>query len=604
MSNTHFTLQEKQTLEAEVKRLQSRLQQVEENLEASEQKRQESEEIIEAIRTGAVDALTIGGEAGPQIFTLQGADHTYRILIEEMNEGALTLNEQALILYSNACFAQLVGLPLERVISCSFYDFLLPEDHARFGLLFKQSWSLAGKGEFVLKAAGNTLPISLSMNALTISTPPAVGMVLTNLSAEKQILAVESQVEAQNKIISGKEAELVKAKQREQEAEQFRIVLENIPQIAWTNLPSGEFIFYNSRWYTYTGLTVEQTKGWGWQSVVHVADLAFTLDAYRQALAREEEFVVENRYKRGSDGTYHWHLTRALPVRNQEGQITLWVGTATNIHEQKLSEQANQKLGEELAASNEELQAANEEILATNEELAQSNKQLLVTNADLDTFIYTASHDLKAPISNIEALLQALLRNLSSESLSSKRVQQITALMQESVERFKKTIGNLTEVVKLQKENSKELIWIDLSKVIREVSLDLEPLIVETQAKIEVEIANCPFIHFSEKNLRSVVYNLLSNAIKYRSLERVPQITISCEDVPSYHVLTFRDNGLGMESKPMSGLFTMFKRFHDHVEGTGIGLYMIKKMVENAGGKIEVESKLDVGSTFKVYFPN
>ncbi len=373
--------------------------------------------------------------------------------------------------------------------------------------------------------------------------------------------------------------------------------------MAWTNLPSGEINFYNQRWYTYTGLGYEQIKEWGWQALVHPEDLAATLEAYLQALKTGETFMVENRYRRGGDGTYRWHLNRALPVRSAQGQISLWVGTATDIHEQKLTEQANQKLSEELAATNEELYAANEEIQANNEELSLANGQLLRTNVDLDNFIYTASHDLKAPITNIESLLQALLRTLPAEALSLERAKQITTLMQESIERFKKTISSLTEVVKLQKENSRESISVDLSQVVREVMLDLAPMIKANKAQVEVAIESCPLVHFSEKNLRSVVYNLLSNAIKYHAPERRPQISLSCESIPNYHVLTIADNGLGMESGRMSQLFTMFKRFHDHVEGSGIGLYMVKKMVENAGGKIEVESSENEGSTFRVYFP-
>ena len=171
------------------------------------------------------------------------------------------------------------------------------------------------------------------------------------------------------------------------------------------------------------------------------------------------------------------------------------------------------------------------------------------------------------------------------------------------MERFKKTIASLTEVVKLQKENSTEAVLVDLAAVIREVRLDLEPLIVGSGAQLEVDLSNCSTIRFSEKNLRSVVYNLLSNAIKYRSPQRVPLVRTQCESTPTGYVLSVTDNGLGIESKRLSQLFTMFKRFHDHVEGSGIGLYMVKKMVENAGGQIQVESRLGIGSTFRVYFP-
>jgi signal transduction histidine kinase len=98
------------------------------------------------------------------------------------------------------------------------------------------------------------------------------------------------------------------------------------------------------------------------------------------------------------------------------------------------------------------------------------------------------------------------------------------------------------------------------------------------------------------------VYNLLSNAIKYGSPKRVPLVRLGCRTTADYQVLTVEDNGLGMEARELSQLFTMFKRFHNHVEGSGIGLYMVKKMVENAGGHFEVESRLDQGSAFRIFF--
>jgi PAS domain S-box-containing protein len=295
-------------------------------------------------------------------------------------------------------------------------------------------------------------------------------------------------------------------------------------------------------------------------------------------------------------------------IQDESGEIGV-LHVAIDVTQQVLdrkkmeeSEQAAHRLAQELAASNEELRAANEEILASNEELGESNAQLARINTDMDNFIYTASHDLKAPISNIEGLLQALLRTLHAERMQSERPQQITALMQQSVERFKQTIASLTEVVKLQKENSEEAVLVNLSEVIQEVILDLEPAIQSSGAQLEIDVSACPQIRFSTKNMRSVIYNLLSNALKYHSPERVPRVAILCLATPEYFVLTVRDNGLGMEAERISQLFTMFKRFHTHVEGTGIGLYMIKKMIENAGGKIEAESQVGRGSTFKVYF--
>jgi signal transduction histidine kinase len=161
-----------------------------------------------------------------------------------------------------------------------------------------------------------------------------------------------------------------------------------------------------------------------------------------------------------------------------------------------------------------------------------TNGQLTRINVDLDNFIYTASHDLKAPIANIEGLVQTLWRTLPAEMLASERVKRLRTLLQDSVDRFRHTIASLTEVVKLQKENSKEAVVVDLAVGIREVVLDVEPVIQSSGAQVAVDFSDCPAIRFSEKNLRSVVYNLLSNALKYRSPAREP-LVVGCQSTPS-----------------------------------------------------------------------
>ena len=98
------------------------------------------------------------------------------------------------------------------------------------------------------------------------------------------------------------------------------------------------------------------------------------------------------------------------------------------------------------------------------------------------------------------------------------------------------------------------------------------------------------------------MYNLLSNAIKYRAPERVPRVQITCKSTSDYHVLSVKDNGLGIDPSRTDQLFTRFKRLHSHVEGTGIGRYMVKKMVENTGGRVKVDSQLGESTTFLVYY--
>jgi signal transduction histidine kinase len=175
--------------------------------------------------------------------------------------------------------------------------------------------------------------------------------------------------------------------------------------------------------------------------------------------------------------------------------------------------------------------------------------------------------------------------------------------MQGSVERFKRTISDLTEVTKLQKAHDQPIATLDLAAMVAEVCLDLQPQLLATGGQVLVEVPPGQTLTFAEKNLRSVVYNLLSNALKYRHPARPPVVQLRAYPQPTGLVLEVHDNGLGIRTDEQHKLFGMFQRLHDHVEGTGIGLYMVKKIMDNVGGRIEVESELDVGSTFRVFFP-
>jgi PAS domain S-box-containing protein len=292
------------------------------------------------------------------------------------------------------------------------------------------------------------------------------------------------------------------------------------------------------------------------------------------------------------------------PLRDENDTITGIICVAIDVSEQVRSRQQVEQSSWEVQELNEELAAINEEMQATNEELSDTNQQLIRTNVDLDNFIYTASHDLRAPIANIEGLLQALTHQLPPGVANEDQVQPILGMMQGAVERFQKTINHLTDVTKLQKEQIQPTQTVDLAAIVEEVRLDLAPLLAATQAALRVEVGECPTISFSQKNLRSVVYNLLSNALKYSHPNRPPQVLVRCHQTKGYAVLEVQDNGLGLDQGQQVRLFGMFQRFHDHVEGTGIGLYMVKRMVENVGGRIQVQSQLGEGTTFVVFFPH
>ncbi|MDQ2792876.1 MAG: ATP-binding protein [Bacteroidota bacterium] len=547
---------------------------------------EEAQDLIHAIRTGAVDALAVQGPEGPRIFTLQGADHSYRALIEQMNEGALLLGQLGTVLYCNACLAGLLALPLTEVMGSKFEDFVPPTYRTYWAELLARSWQERSRGELPLQTAAGALgQFSVAMNALEFNETPALAVIVTDLSARREITAIRARVAEQNAQLDQKNEALKREEAARQALEHAAAeatrVLEGIPQIAWTATPQGVNSYLNRRWFDYIGQENALGRDYGWTAHLHPDDQPTSGRRWTECLASGEPYEVEYRF-RNQAGDYRWMLGRALPSRNVQGEITQWIGTCTDIHEHRL---------------------ALERIDEAQGELRRNNEQLTRVNVDLDNFIYTASHDLKAPISNIEGLLEVLRQELPAGPVQSPEVQPVLGLMQDSVNRFKRTIAHLTDVSKLQKEHGRPTQAVNLAAVIRDVQLDLAPLIRTTAAQLDVDVVAVPTVAFSEKNLRSVVFNLLSNALKYHAPNRPPLVRLRAWPEAGTTVFEVQDNGLGLSAASEQRLFGMFQRFHDHVEGSGIGLYMVKKMVENAGGRIVVESELGRGSTFRVYFP-
>jgi signal transduction histidine kinase len=241
-----------------------------------------------------------------------------------------------------------------------------------------------------------------------------------------------------------------------------------------------------------------------------------------------------------------------------------------------------------------------EQVLAR-QEVLDLNQQLTRVNADLDSFVYMASHDLRGPINNLEGLVQALREELPDPQAPSGPLLQ---MMQEAVARFQRTLGQLGEVLQLHQAADPVTPPVELAALVDDVRQDLLPALQQTGGQLEVDADECPVVAVPAKSLRSLFYNLLSNALKYRHPDRPPHVRLSCRTQEGYWCLTIEDNGLGLTAQQQASLFALFRRFHNHVEGSGLGLYTVKKIAENLGGRVEVQSEPGVGSTFRVYVPS
>ena len=233
---------------------------------------------------------------------------------------------------------------------------------------------------------------------------------------------------------------------------------------------------------------------------------------------------------------------------------------------------------------------------AKNEKLRVS--ELEKRNQELEQFAYVSSHDLKAPLVNISSIVTMI-------EMSGEANENIAFLL----DKIKSTVGSMTqkiaklnEVIKLKKNMKLEPETISFSNHTQEVLNNLEAQISESDAIIRTDFSNCETIVFPSIHLHHILINLVSNALKYRKPGIQPVIEMTTTSNEGHICLMVKDNGLGIDLDAYgSKLFGLFQRFHLEKDGDGVGLHIIKNIVESYGGKIHVESKPNQGSTFKVY---
>ncbi|MFD2162845.1 ATP-binding protein [Paradesertivirga mongoliensis] len=542
------------------------VEQLERELYELRLKLDEANETIEAIRTGQVDALIVQNEDGHQLYTLKNADQTYRVFIEKMNEGAVTLNREGIIVYSNSSFANALEIPLEKVIGLSFIDFMAPESREGFKSLLECSWENDCKAElYLLNSSGEPIPFLLSLNTLELDEGTSMSVILTDLTSQKKsqkLLKIKNEEleEAQqiSVALNNQLEDTVKKRTNELflSREHFKMLSNNISQMTWTNLPNGEVNFFNERWYEYTGLTLEQSNDWA--AVVHPDDLERTLSRFSTALKTGGTFEIENRYKR-YDGNYRWHLNRANPLRSETGEILFWVGTATDIEDQKR---------------------------------AMEKK---------DEFIGIASHELKTPLTSLKGYLQ-LIGSYKNEPVPP-RVKQFVGKADEAIGKLQNLVNDLLDVSKIQKgklQFSKSTL--NITNVINSC-VESATHIYPTY-NISGQVEDGLFVKGNFERLEQVLMNFISNSVKYSPVNK--DIVVKAERHSDFVQISVSDDGIGLTDSQMKRIFERFYRVDDKnfsASGLGMGLYISSEIIKAHNGTIGVNSKFNEGSTFYFRLP-
>jgi sigma-B regulation protein RsbU (phosphoserine phosphatase) len=363
-----------------------------------------------------------------------------------------------------------------------------------------------------------------------------------------------------------------------------------------TGLPDGTLVRLNSTLLGWLGYAREElvARATVQQLLTVGGRLHYEMHALPLLLLQGE--VRELSYRlRHKDGSTRPVLLNARLLRDPDGQPLVVRLTFFDITERHRYEQ-------ELRRTYALAQEHSAQLAQANALLLHQNEQLTRSTADLDNFVYLASHDLRQPINNMAGLFAELKRTAAFTDPEQERmVHMFEAALQQAVH----TIDGLAEVVKQQRDQA--LLPVEalaLHPLAEEIIGGLQPQVLAQQAVFTLNFEAAPTVHTIRPGLYSVLYNLFSNALKYAEPGRPVRVVAHSARVAGAVVLTVQDNGRGLDLAQHGGqLFQLFSRFHPEVEGTGTGLYLVNRLMTQAGGRVEVASEVGQGTTFRLVWP-
>ncbi len=351
-------------------------------------------------------------------------------------------------------------------------------------------------------------------------------------------------------------------------AARFRFLAESMPQKIFTAKASGEVDYFNHQWMEFTGYTFEEIRDWGWTRFIHPDDLEENLRRWKESVEKKSVFEMENRFRR-RDGVYRWHLSRAHPMRGRDGELMMWIGSNTDIDDQRRASDVLEKT------------------------VVERTAKLQSTVEELEAFSYSISHDMRAPLRAMSGFAEILREDYGSQLDDEGR---------SYLERIATASGRMDELIR------DVLSFSQISRTeIRLERVETDPLLREiiesypnlASASLEVRITGpLPPVLAHEAALTQCLSNILGNAVKFVRPGEKPRVEIWAEQTGDRVKLWFRDNGIGIDAHEQERIFKIFHRANRSQEGTGIGLAIVKKAMERMEGSVGVVSQPGAGASF------
>ncbi|WP_144893836.1 PAS domain S-box protein [Flavobacterium tiangeerense] len=353
----------------------------------------------------------------------------------------------------------------------------------------------------------------------------------------------------------------------------LRQILDSMPQKITNADTEGNVIYFNKKWLDDTGLEFEKLKGWGWEKVIHPDDLEMTITNWSNSFKTGEIFDMECRIL-NKHGAYKWHLSRALPIKDEHGKIKMWVGTNTDIHEQK----------------DAKYKAETAQIAA--EDAMQAKQQ----------FLSNMSHEIRTPMNAIIGFTNVLLKS----KLDKSQEDYLTAI-KDSGDALLVLINDILDLAKVDAgkmtfEQTSFNLADSLSSMLQLFDMKIKEKNLELITQFDTAIPE--IIMGDSIRLRQIILNLISNAVKFTNAGKITIcVSLLKQDTEEITIeFTITDTGIGIHKTKLEHIFEDFgQATYENSRlygGTGLGLTIVKKLIEQQGGTIRVESELGKGSAF------
>ncbi|NCI45656.1 ATP-binding protein [Sediminibacterium soli] len=403
-------------------------------------------------------------------------------------------------------------------------------------------------------------------------------------------------------IASNITAQVVNRKKTEESERQLNELANAMPQLVWITDAAGAPLYLNERASAFANAEKLADGSWRWDPVIHPDDKAETFAVWGRSLASGQPYQREHRMQL-KDGSYHWFLSRGYAQKDAQGTVTKWFGTATDINEQKSFARALEAKVYERA---EQLNQANEILETKNAELERQNEELA-------SFSYVASHDLQEPLRKIQTFSNRI-QDLEKDKLSDTGKDYFNRMIA-AAKRMHLLIEALLDYSRTN-TSDRTLVETDIASLLRDARSNLSILIEEKKAVVEA--GPLPKIKVIPHQFQQLLSNIIANSLKYSKPDVAPHIAITAEKVTGadsahaglsrnnrYWRFCFQDNGIGFEQQYAGKIFELFQRLHGRMEysGTGIGLAICKKIVQNHNGVITASGEPGEGARFDVYLP-